>query len=45
MCMEIWLDVLDERGHIAVDATFSKKDGSDIRLTDGLLYRDGVMIG
>ena len=43
--MEIWLDALDKTGHFAVDATFSKKDGSDIRLTDGLLYRDGVMIG
>ncbi len=43
--MEIWLDALDKTGHFAVDATFSTKDDSDIRLTDGLLYRDGVMIG
>ena len=43
--MEVWLETLGGSGHDGVDAIFAKDDTSGIYVNDGILYRNGSMIG
>ena len=43
--MEVWLDSSKKSGHQGVDALFSRQDGEGIYSKDGVLYRQGEMIG
>ncbi len=43
--MEVWLNAPVSKGHEGVDALYSVQSGSDIYSEDGLLYRNGTLIG
>ena len=43
--MEVWLNAPVSKGHEGVDAFYSVESGSDIHSEDGLLYRNGAVIG
>ena len=43
--MEVWLNAPDSKGHEGVDAFYSVQSGPGIFSEDGLLYRNGALIG
>lgn len=43
--MEIWLNAPVSKGHEGVDAFYSVQNGSEIFSNDGVLYRNGAVIG
>ena len=43
--MEVWLYAPGNTVHEGIDASFSEHEGHDIWSNDGVLYRNGVMIG
>ena len=43
--MEVWLNAPVSKGHEGVDAFFSVQSGPGIYSEDGLLYRNGALIG
>ena len=43
--MEVWLNAPVSKGHEGVDALYSVQSGPDIYTDDGLLYRNGAIIG
>ena len=43
--MEVWLNAPDSKGHEGVDAFYSVQSGPGIFSEDGLLYRNGTLIG
>ncbi|MGB0174079.1 MAG: 3-dehydroquinate synthase II [Candidatus Poseidoniaceae archaeon] len=43
--MEVWLNAPVSKGHEGVDAFYSAESGSDIHCEDGVLYRNGAVIG
>ena len=43
--MEVWLNAPVSKDHEGVDAFYSVESGSDIHSEDGLLYRNGAVIG
>ena len=45
MSMEVWLETLGGSGHDGVDAIFSEDDTNGIYTLDGILYKNGTMIG
>ena len=43
--MEVWLNAPVSKGHEGVDAFYSVQNGSEIFSNDGVLYRNGAVIG
>ena len=43
--MEVWLNAPVSKGHEGVDALYSVQSGPDIYSDDGVLYRNGAIIG
>ena len=43
--MEVWLNAPVSKGHEGVDAFYSVQNGSEIFSDDGVLYRNGAVIG
>ena len=43
--MEVWLNAPVSKGHEGVDAIYSVQNGSEIFSDDGVLYRNGAVIG
>ena len=43
--MEVWLNAPVSKGHEGVDAFYSLQNGSEIFSNDGVLYRNGAVIG